>query len=80
MTGENNTPQNVSDPDASKGAVEQNAPDQPTNTSMEGQLPHRTSNTLIKSNDTDYPEPGENPEHSGEPELGDTAPNPNRAA
>ena len=80
MTAENSTPQNVSDPDASKGAVEQNAPDQPTNTSMEGQLPHRTSNSLIKSNDTDYPEPGENPEHSGEPELGDTASNPNCAA
>ena len=68
------------DPDGSKGAVEQNSPNDPTNTSMEGQLPHRTANPLIKSNDTDYPELGETPEHSGEPEVGDTAPKPDRAA
>jgi hypothetical protein len=58
------------DQDGGKGAVEQNAPDQDTNTSMAGQLGHRSENPLIKSNDTDYPEPGENPEHSGEPEDG----------
>jgi hypothetical protein len=58
------------DPDEKKGAVEQDAPDQPTNTSMRGQLPHRSESPLIKSNDTDFPEPGENPEHSGEPENG----------
>jgi len=56
------------DPDANKGAVEQTEPQKKTPTSMEGQLPHRTENPLIKSQDTDYPEPGENPEHSGEPE------------
>jgi hypothetical protein len=76
MNAENNNPQNVSDPDAGKGAVEQNSPDQSTNTSMAGQLPHRTSNPLIKSNDTDYPEPGENPEHSGEPQVGGTSKKP----
>jgi hypothetical protein len=70
----------ANDPDGSKGAVEQNSPDDATNLNFEGQLPHRTENSLIKSNDTDFPEPGENPEHSGEPEQGDTAPNPNRAA
>jgi hypothetical protein len=58
------------DPDSRKGAVEQNAPGQKTNTSMHGQLPHRTDDPLIKSSDTDYPEPGENEEHSGEPEAG----------
>ena len=68
------------DPDSAKGAVEQNSPGQPTNTSMEGQLPHRTENPLIKSSDTDYPEPGGNAEHSGEPERGHTAPKPDRAA
>ncbi len=66
----------TNDPDGSKGAVEQNSPNQSTNTSMEGQLPHRTSNSIVKSSDTDFPEPGENPEHSGEPEVGDTAPKP----
>jgi hypothetical protein len=58
------------DPDENKGAVEQDAPDQPTNTSMRGQLPHRSEDPLVKSNDSDFPEPGENPEHSGEPEDG----------
>jgi len=52
------------------GAVEQDKPGQKTNTSMAGQLPHRTENPLVKSSDTDFPEPGENEEHSGEPENG----------
>ncbi len=56
------------DPDSNKGAVEQDKPGQPTNTSMSGQLGHRSENPQVKSNDTDFPEPGENPEHSGEPE------------
>jgi len=37
-------------------------------TSMAGQLGHRDEDPLIKSSDTDFPEPGETPEHSGEPE------------
>ncbi len=53
---------------ANKGAVEQDSPEQKTNTSLQGQLPHRNENPLVKSSDTDFPEPGENPEHSGEPE------------
>ncbi len=57
------------DQDAGKGAVEQDKPGQPTNTSMSGQLPHRTENPLVKAEDTDFPEPGENPEHTGEPEA-----------
>ena len=56
------------DPDANKGTVEGTEPTDKTPTSMQGQLPHRTENPLIKSSDSDYPEPGENPEHSGEPE------------
>ncbi|HWR17271.1 MAG TPA: hypothetical protein VN577_20750 [Terriglobales bacterium] len=55
---------------ASKGAVEQDSPEQETNTSMAGQLPHRNENPLVKANDTDFPEPGENEEHTGEPEDG----------
>jgi hypothetical protein len=53
------------DPDASKGAVEQDDRSQATNTSLAGQLPHRTNHPLIKSSDTDFPEPGETAEHSG---------------
>ncbi len=56
------------DADLKKGAVEQDRPSQETNTSMQGQLPHRTENPNIKAQDTDYPEPGENAEHSGEPQ------------
>jgi hypothetical protein len=55
------------DADAGKGAVEQDKPEQNDNTSLSGQLPHRPDNKLIDGNDTDFPEPGENPEHSGEP-------------
>jgi hypothetical protein len=55
------------DQDAGKGAVEQDAPGQPTNTSMQGQLGHRTEDPLVKDNDSDFPEAGNNEEHSGEP-------------
>jgi hypothetical protein len=56
------------DEDLSKGAVEQNAPNDPTNTSMTGQSGHRDQDPLLKSNDSDYPEPGQNEEHTGEPQ------------
>ena len=62
------TPPRTPDSDIDKGAVEQEAPHQPGNTSLSGQLPHRTDDPLIKSADSDFPEPGSNPEHSGEPE------------
>ncbi len=53
------------DPFREKGATEENA----GNTSLRGQLPHRNEDPLIKSHDSDFPERGENPEHTGEPEL-----------
>ncbi len=56
------------DPDLNKGAVEQNAPGQQTNTSLEEQLGHRNQDVLNKVNDSDFPEPGQNPEHSGQPQ------------
>ncbi len=55
------------DPDARKGAVEQDRRSQESNTTLRGQLPHRNQNPVIKARDTDFPEPGENPEHTGEP-------------
>jgi hypothetical protein len=57
------------DQDRFKGAVEQEEPNQHGNTSMRGQLGHRDQDPMLKSADTDFPEPGENPEHSGEPEA-----------
>jgi hypothetical protein len=55
------------DQDRGKGAVEQDRPQEPPgNTSMQGQLGHRDQNPMLKSSDTDFPEPGGNPEHSQE--------------
>jgi hypothetical protein len=54
------------DQDCSKGAVESGR-NQRGNTSLPGQLGHRDQNPLLKSADSDFPEPGGNPEHSGEP-------------
>ena len=56
------------DQDRGKGAVEQDEPWQTGNTSMQGQIGHRDQDSLLKSADTDFPEPGENPAHSGEEE------------
>ena len=55
------------DQDSGKGAVEKDDQNHSGNTSMQGQLGHRDQDPLLKSSDTDFPEPGENPEHSGEP-------------
>ena len=55
--------------DEHKGAVEQDGRDQESNTSMAGQLPHRNASPLAEGLDSDFPEPGGSPEHSGEPEV-----------
>ncbi len=54
------------DNDLHKGAVEDDQPRQEHNTSMRGQLGHRNQDEMLKDNDSDYPEPGSSPEHSGE--------------
>jgi hypothetical protein len=56
------------DPDESKGATETEH-DSPGNVGMREQLGHRDQDPLIKDADSDFPEPGLNPEHSGEPEV-----------
>jgi len=56
------------DQDRFKGAVEQEEKDPSDNTSMQGQLGHRDQDPMLKSADTDFPEPGGSPEHTGEPE------------
>ena len=63
--------QNRNDADAGKGAVEGDGRgsterEQNCNTSLAGQNPHRTESRLVKSNDSDFPEPGGSPEHSGQ--------------
>jgi hypothetical protein len=57
------------DQDRFKGALEQEEKGQHGNTSMAGQLGHRDQDPMLKAADTDFPEPGENPEHTGEPEA-----------
>lgn len=57
------------DEDRGKGAVEQDSQNRGGNMSERGQLGHRDEDSLLKSSDTDFPEPGENPEHSGEREA-----------
>ena len=49
-----------------KGAVEQESREQEGNTSLAGQLGHRDKVPMLEGQDTDFPEPGENPEHTGE--------------
>ncbi|MGB7556340.1 MAG: hypothetical protein WBM04_18380 [Candidatus Korobacteraceae bacterium] len=56
------------DEDIGKGAVEQNEPGQATNISRTGEMGHRNQDALIKSSDSDFPEPGQNEEHTGEPQ------------
>jgi hypothetical protein len=58
------------DQDRGKGAVEQDEQNAGGNTSMQGQLGHRDQDDMLKSSDTDYPEPDGAAEHSGEPSPG----------
>lgn len=53
------------DQDAEKGASEAEH-NKDGNLALEKQLGHRDQDPLIKDADTDFPEPGLNPEHSGE--------------
>ncbi|HEY1730106.1 MAG TPA: hypothetical protein VGG15_00060 [Terriglobales bacterium] len=62
-----NTNQNAHDEDAGKGAVEQDSPGEETNMSTTGQIGHRDQDPLLKSSNSDFPEPGQNEEHTGEP-------------
>jgi hypothetical protein len=61
------------DQDRFKGAVEQEDPTQEGNTSLSGQLGHRDQDEMIKDADSDFPEPGQSPEHTGEPVRRKTA-------
>jgi len=56
------------DENAAKGAVEQDRRNQKTNVSQRGQSGHRDQDPLLKSADSDFPEAGQNEEHTGEPQ------------
>jgi len=55
---------------AGKGAVEEDAPlpgsPRQENGNLTGQLGHRDQDSMLKDNDTDFPEPDAEAEHSGE--------------
>ena len=53
------------DTDLRKGAIEEEDPKKKGQTSLNGQLGHRDQDAMLKDNDTDFPEPGENEEHTG---------------
>ena len=54
------------DADRGKGSLEPDERNQAANNSMKGQLSHRDKNPLVEGADTDFPEPGQSPEHSFE--------------
>ena len=54
------------DPDRAKGAVETDEHHHDGNLGLSEQLGHRDQDPRIKDADTDFPEPGDSPEHSGE--------------
>lgn len=55
------------DQDSMKGATETENHEVAGNAGLQDQLGHRDQDPMLKDADTDFPEPGENPEHSGEP-------------
>jgi hypothetical protein len=70
---QHDTPTQHPDSDEHKGAVEDDLPhlddDQPEpHDYMSGQIGHRNADELTDDNDSDFPEPGFSPEHSGEHE------------
>jgi hypothetical protein len=56
------------DADLHKGAVEEevSTPSKDGVPNLSGQQGHRDEDAMIKDADSDFPEPGPNPEHSGE--------------
>jgi hypothetical protein len=57
---------NKGDQDSAKGAMETENRESAGNVGLQEQLGHRDQDPMIKGADTDFPEPGENPEHTGE--------------
>ena len=56
------------DSDFQKGAVEEEITTPATGSEpyLQGQLGHRDEDEMLKDADSDFPEPGSSPEHSGE--------------
>jgi len=61
-------PNSTHDQDTAKGATEGEDRKVAGNIGLQEQLGHRDQDPMLKDADSDFPEPGQNPEHSGEPE------------
>jgi len=61
-------PDTRKDQDAAKGAKELDEPTIGENIGLRDQLGHRDQDPMLKDADSDFPEPGQSPEHSGEPQ------------
>ena len=55
------------DQDTTKGASETEDHKVPGNVGLQEQLGQRDQDPMLKEADSDFPEPGQSPEHSGEP-------------
>lgn len=60
-------PHTKADQDIAKGAKETEDHKEAGNIGLQEQLGHRDQDPMLKDADTDFPEPGLSPEHSGEP-------------
>ncbi len=56
------------DQDTAEGRHGNRGPQSRGNAGLQEQLGHRDQDPMLKDADSDFPEPGQNPEHSGEPE------------
>lgn len=54
------------DSDLKKGAHETERPDEISQANLNSQIPQRTKSTFLQETENDFPEPGGNPEHSGQ--------------
>ena len=54
------------DQDTAKGATEVEDHKIPGNIGLQEQLGNRDQDPMLKDADSDFPEPGQNPEHTGE--------------
>jgi len=55
------------DQDSAKGATETENHEVAGNVGLQEQIGHRDQDPMLKDADSDFPEPGESPEHTGEP-------------
>jgi len=62
-------PYSTHDQDTAKGATETEDHKGEGNIGLQEQLGHRDQDPMLKDADSDFPEPGQNPEHTGGPLL-----------